>query len=65
MDTRWPPERLVQALQQMERAELINRIKHFSGPFRLDFTDQYLQSASDDRLRHILLAAMIGLRRHD
>ena len=49
----------------MSRGELKRRIKGFRGSFRLDFTDDYLDTASLDRLRHILLAALItGKSRH-
>ena len=42
------------------RDELKNQIKNFRGRFKLDFTDDYLNSLSIDRLRHILLAALIN-----
>ena len=42
------------------RNELTNRIKHFNGRFKLDFTEEYLNKLSVDRLRHILLAALIN-----
>lgn len=31
---------------------------------RLDFTDEYLNAASLDQLRHILVAAVIQARKH-
>jgi hypothetical protein len=46
----------------MGKSELKNRIRTFKGRFRLDFTDDYLNRASVDRLRHILLAAMINAK---
>ena len=42
------------------RDELKRRIKNFRGRFKLDFTDDYLNNLSVDRLRHILLAALIN-----
>lgn len=42
------------------RDELKRRIGNFRGRFRLDFTDDYLNGLSVDRLRHILLAALIN-----
>jgi len=45
------------------RAELKRRIRNFRGRFKLDFTDDYLNRLSLDRLRHILLAALINAKR--
>ncbi|MBN2270119.1 MAG: hypothetical protein JXN61_05860 [Sedimentisphaerales bacterium] len=45
------------------KAELMRRIRNFRGRFRLDFTDDYLSNLSIDRLRHILLAALINAKR--
>ncbi|MBN2591068.1 MAG: hypothetical protein JXA96_14475 [Sedimentisphaerales bacterium] len=42
------------------RNELKKRIKNFHGRFKLDFTEEYLNKLSEDRLRHILLAALIN-----
>jgi len=45
------------------RAELKRRIRNFKGRFKLDFTDDYLNRLSVDRLRHILMAALINTNR--
>lgn len=58
-------DRLAYAVCQMGRSELIDRIKSFPAPFPMDFTDDYLSRLPEERLRHILLAAMIGLRPKD
>lgn len=47
-------------LATLKKNELKKRIKHFQGRFKLDFTDEYLNKLSADRLRHILLAALIN-----
>ena len=47
------------------RDELKRRIRNFRGRFKLDFTEDYLNNLSVDRLRHILLAALINARPHD
>ena len=49
----------------LDRNELKRRIKDFRGRFRLDFTEDYLNSLSVDRLRHILLAALINAKPHN
>ncbi len=58
-------EQTATSISTLGRGELKKRIKGFRGRFKLDFTDQYLETASVDRLRHILLAALItGRSRH-
>jgi hypothetical protein len=44
--------------------ELKKRIRNFRGRFRLDFTEDYLNNLSVERLRHILLAALINAKPH-
>lgn len=55
-------ERTVASISGMGKTELKKRIRTFGGRFRLDFTNDYLNSASADRLRHILLAATINAK---
>jgi hypothetical protein len=49
----------------LDRNELKRRIKNFRGRFKLDFTEDYLNKLSVDRLRHILLAALINAKQHN
>jgi hypothetical protein len=57
-------ERSATSIAALSRAQLKHRIKNFRGRFKLDFTDDYLDAISLDRLRHILLAALINARPH-
>lgn len=50
-------------IMTFNKSELIERLLHFEGPLNLDFTDEYLQTLPCDRLRHILLAAMVTVER--
>jgi len=43
----------------MSRADLIAALRGLRCTFKLDFTQEYLHSASLDRLRHIYLAASL------
>ncbi|MBW8035879.1 MAG: hypothetical protein FVQ79_09670 [Planctomycetes bacterium] len=52
-------EKLSTLIVSLSRPQLKNRIRKFKGGFKLDFTDSYLEKLSVDRLRHILLAAML------
>ncbi len=54
----WSFEQFATSIAQMDKTELKQRIKSFPGRFRLDFTEDYLNAAPADRLRHILMAAM-------
>ncbi|MDD5011765.1 MAG: hypothetical protein PHQ00_06550 [Phycisphaerae bacterium] len=50
-------EQTATTIASLGRNELTQRIKNFRGRFKLDFTDQFLNSLTTDRLKHILLAA--------
>ena len=55
-------EQTATSIAALGRDELKRRIKNFKGRFKLDFTDEYLNNLSVDRLRHILLAALINIK---
>jgi hypothetical protein len=60
-----PQKRFEQAatsIAALGRAEITKRLKNFHGRVKLDFTDEYLDKLSIDRLRHILFAAIVSLR---
>ena len=52
------------SIAALGRHELERRIRNFKGRFKLDFTQEYLSKLSVDRLRHILLAALLTARDH-
>lgn len=58
-------EQATTSIASLGKTELKKRIKNFKGRFRLDFTDTYLENLSADRLKHILLAALINAKSHD
>jgi hypothetical protein len=58
-------ERQVTSISALSREELKRRIKNFHGRFKLDFTEDYLNKMSVERLRHILLAALITEKTHN
>ncbi len=60
MAANWSLEQFATSISRMDKAELKHRIKTFPGHFRMDFTEDYLNTAPLERLRHILLAAMIN-----
>ena len=53
-------EQSATAVVGMGKSELKKRIRRFNGRFRLDFSDEYLNGVNVDRLRHILLAAIVN-----
>jgi hypothetical protein len=55
-------EQTATSIASLERTELKRRIKGFKGRFKLDFTENYLNDLSVDRLRHILLAALMNAK---
>ena len=58
-------EQTATSIAALDRVELKRRIKNFKGRFKLDFNEDYLNSLSVDRLRHILLAALINAKPHN
>jgi hypothetical protein len=58
-------EREATSISALGRNELKRRIRNFRGRFKLDFTEDYLNRLSVDRLRHILLAALINAKPHN
>lgn len=56
-------EHTATSVAALGRAELKRRIRNFRGRFKLDFTDDYLNKLSVDRLRHILMAALVNRKR--
>jgi len=48
------------SIVSLGRGELVRRISTFKGRFKLDFTPEFLSKQSVDRLRHILLAALLS-----
>jgi hypothetical protein len=58
-----PRERFEQtavSIASLNKEQLKSHIKNFRGRFKLDFTEDYMNKLTTDRLRHILLAAMIN-----
>lgn len=49
-------EELISLVGAMEKATLIERIRAFRAPFPVDFTREFLETQSLDRLRHLYLA---------
>ncbi len=58
-------ERTATSVAGLNRGELKRRIRNFRGRFKLDFTENYLNTVSVDRLRHILLAALLNAKPHN
>ena len=56
-------EKLVKAVSKMPKEEAVDKILNFSGSFKLDFSREYLEKQTVDKVRHILLAAMIQRQR--
>lgn len=47
------------AICSLSRERLMEALLHFHGSLRLDFTEDFLSHLSDEKLRHLLLAAYI------
>ena len=58
-------EKAATTIATLNRVQLKEQIKNFRGSFKLDFSEEYLEKTSVDRLRHILLAAMVNAKAHN
>jgi len=58
-------EQTATSIAALGRNELKRRIRNFRGRFKLDFTEDYLNAMSVERLRHILLAALVNAKPHN
>ncbi len=58
-------EQTATSIAALGKDEIKRRLRNFRGRFKLDFTEEYLSKLSADRLRHILLAALINAGPHD
>ncbi len=54
-----PLEKFINQLVMMDREEVIGLLKTMHCTFPVDFTDEFLQVVSLDRLRHLALAASV------
>jgi hypothetical protein len=61
-DRRMNIDKTAVKLTELNRNQLAKEIRGFEGSFKMDFTDRYLKTASVDKLRHILLAALISCK---
>lgn len=56
-------EKTCSKIASMSKREVIRRLLNFDGPIKMDFSADYLEKLSTDRLRHILLAAVVTVHR--
>lgn len=53
-------EDMSRSITSLSGAAVKRHILNFRGSVNLDFTEDYLDKLSDDRLKHILMAAMMA-----
>ena len=52
-------DQLAKQLAQMDREGLVDTLRSMQCKFEMDFSDEFLDSVSIERLRHITLAASL------
>ena len=52
-------DKIIVFIAGLQKTEIKTKLMNFKGKPRLDFTEDYLESLSEDKLRHILLAAVV------
>jgi hypothetical protein len=53
---------LLKRAAEMDRLQLIGMLRSLHCGFELDFTDEFLETVSLERLRHIVVAAALHAR---
>ncbi len=56
-------EELARQVQAMGRSEVLEAIGHISTGFPMDFSKAFLDECTEERLKHILLAARLYVKR--
>jgi hypothetical protein len=56
-------EELISLVSGLDRPALVNQFENFRATFPLDFSREFLESQSVDRLRHIFVALCIEQQR--
>jgi hypothetical protein len=46
-------DQLMTTIAEMDRDELVHQFRHYPAPFPIDFTDEFLDQQSIDKLRHV------------
>jgi hypothetical protein len=52
-------EQMARDIATMDRPQLMGLLREMACPFKMDFSDEYLDSVTLERLRHIALAAAL------
>lgn len=56
-------EKMCAKIASMNKRDVIRRLLNFDGPIKMDFSADYLEKLSTERLRHILLSAFVTANR--
>jgi hypothetical protein len=62
MSTNESIDELIRDVQTMDRDGCMTQLRQIGRP-RIDFTDEFLNSLSLDRLRHVVVAAFLQSRK--
>jgi len=52
-------EQVALVVNSLTKAQIKRRLLNFKGRFKLDFTEKYLDGLTVEKLKHILLAALL------
>ena len=58
-------DQLMEEISRMNPQAIKEAILHFEGPFKIDFTADFLDKLPLNRLRHILLATRVQQLKHN
>lgn len=57
-------EQLIDFIERMNRDELVHLLRVIEAPFPVDFTDVFLEELPLDRLKHLVLAVCLQVKKH-
>ncbi len=63
MSTAQPIHELIQKVGSFDREACVAHLRQLRRP-KIDFSEEFLHSQSLDRLRHIVMAALLQARKH-
>ena len=57
-------EQVALAVNSLTKSQIKRRLLNFKGRFKLDFTEKYLDCLTVEKLKHILLAALLTSKKN-
>jgi hypothetical protein len=60
--TRDELDEVITRIAELDRDELVHQFRHYPAPFPIDFSDEFLNRQSVDKLRHVFAGLVMHCR---